>query len=96
VFVARCASVGASTGPLARLNVMVSRSRRSAVLSAIVYSVLIIPTLVPAALRDVGYRPPGASALLCRNLAIYGVGGLIAPVIGISMIALRRNGVLGA
>jgi K+-transporting ATPase ATPase B chain len=51
---------------------------------------------LPIALRDVGYRPPGASALLCRNLAMYGVGGLIAPVIGISMIALRRNGVLGA
>jgi K+-transporting ATPase ATPase B chain len=66
------------------------------VISAIVYSALIIPTLVPIALRDVGYRAPGASAPLCRNLAIYGVGGLIAPVIGISMIALRRNGVPGA
>jgi K+-transporting ATPase ATPase B chain len=51
----------------------------SAVLSAIVYSGLIIPTPVPIALRDVGYRPSGASALLCRNLAIYGVGDLIAP-----------------
>ncbi len=96
VFVATYASMGASNGPLARLNVMDLGSPRSAILSAIVYNALIIPALVPLALRGVRYRPLGASALLYRNLAIYGVGGLIAPFIGIKLIDLLLHGVLGA
>jgi K+-transporting ATPase ATPase B chain len=95
VFVATDASVGASSGPLARLNVMDLGSPRSAILSAIVYNALIIPTLVPLALRGVRYRPLGASALLYRNLAIYGLGGLIAPFIGLKLIDLLLSGVLG-
>ena len=96
VFVATYAAAGAAHGPLARLNVMSLGSPRSAILSAIIYNALIIPALVPLALRGVRYRPLGASGLLYRNLAIYGVGGLIAPFVGIKLIDLLLHGVLGA
>jgi len=96
VFVATYASAGVAHGPLARLNVMGLGSPRSAILSAIIYNALIIPALVPLALRGVRYRPLGASGLLYRNLAIYGVGGLIAPFVGIKLIDLFLHGVLGA
>ncbi len=96
VFVATYAAAGVVDGPLSRLNVMNLGSPRSAILSAIIYNALIIPALVPLALRGVRYRPIGASALLYRNLAIYGVGGLIAPFIGIKLIDLLVHGVLGA
>ncbi|HME01600.1 MAG TPA: potassium-transporting ATPase subunit KdpB [Solirubrobacteraceae bacterium] len=96
VFVATYAAAGVADGPLSRLNVMNLGSPRSAILSAIIYNALIIPALVPLALRGVRYRPIGASALLYRNLAIYGVGGLIAPFIGIKLIDLLVHGVLGA
>jgi potassium-transporting ATPase ATP-binding subunit len=95
VFVATYAAAGAAHGPLARLNVMSLGSSHSAILSAIIYNALIIPTLVPLALRGVRYRPLGASALLYRNLTIYGIGGLIAPFIGIKLIDLLLHGVLG-
>ena len=95
VFVATYAAVGDTSGPLARLNVMDLGSPRSAILSAIIYNALIIPTLVPLALRGVRYRPLGASTLLYRNLAIYGLGGLIAPFVGIKLIDLLLHGVLG-
>ena len=55
---------------------------QSAIVSAIVFNALIIPLLVPLALRGVRYRPVGATALLRRNLLIYGIGGLIAPFVG--------------
>jgi potassium-transporting ATPase ATP-binding subunit len=96
VFVATYAAADSVTGPLSRLNVMGLGSPRSAILSAIIYNALIIPTLVPLALRGVRYRPLGAGALLYRNLAIYGVGGLIAPFVGIKLIDLLLHGVLGA
>jgi potassium-transporting ATPase ATP-binding subunit len=96
VFIATYAAAGAAHGPLARLNVMSLGSSHSAILSAIIYNALIIPTLVPLALRGVRYRPIGASALLYRNLAIYGIGGLIAPFVGIKLIDLFIHGVLGA
>ena len=96
VFVATYAAAGSVTGPLSRLNVMGLGSPRSAILSAIIYNALIIPALVPLALRGVRYRPLGAGALLYRNLAIYGVGGLIAPFVGIKLIDLLLHGVLGA
>jgi potassium-transporting ATPase ATP-binding subunit len=96
VFVATYAAAGSADGPLARLNVMDLGSPRSAILSAIVYNALIIPSLIPLALRGVRYRPLGASALLSRNLLIYGVGGLAAPFIGIKLIDLLLHGVLGA
>jgi potassium-transporting ATPase ATP-binding subunit len=60
------------------------------------YNALIIPALVPLALRGVRYRAIGASALLYRNLPIYGVGGLLAPFVGIKLIDLLIHGVLGA
>ncbi len=69
---------------------------RSAIISAIVFNALIIPLLVPLALRGVRYRPLGATALLRRNLLIYGVGGLIAPFVGIKLVDLLVHNVLGA
>ncbi|HEY0271450.1 MAG TPA: potassium-transporting ATPase subunit KdpB, partial [Sphingomonas sp.] len=74
------------------LNVMGLSSPQSAILSAIIFNALIIPLLVPLALRGVTYRPVGAGALLRRNLAIYGLGGLIAPFIGIKLIDLAIGG----
>ena len=65
-------------------------------MSAIVFNALIIPLLVPLALRGVRYRPVGATALLRRNLLLYGVGGLIAPFVGIKLIDLVVHNLLGA
>ncbi|RYD59663.1 MAG: K(+)-transporting ATPase subunit B [Sphingomonadales bacterium] len=73
---------------LAVLNVMGLHSPQSAILSAIIFNALIIPCLVPLALKGVTYKPMGAGPLLARNLAIYGLGGLIAPFIGIKAIDL--------
>ncbi|MBP2277745.1 MULTISPECIES: potassium-transporting ATPase subunit KdpB [Sphingomonas] len=70
------------------LNVMHLASPESAILSAIIFNALIIPALVPLALKGVKYRPAPAGTLLARNLAVYGVGGLIAPFIGIKAIDL--------
>ena len=68
------------------LNVMHLTSPESAILSAIIFNAIIIPILIPLALKGVTYKPIGASALLRRNLLIYGLGGLIAPFIGIKLI----------
>lgn len=73
---------------LAPLNIMGLHSPESAILSAIIFNAIIIPILIPLALKGVAYKPIGASALLRRNLMIYGVGGLIAPFIGIKLIDL--------
>ena len=77
---------------LGALNVMGLGSPESAILSAIIFNALIIPALVPLALKGVAYRPASAGALLSRNLAIYGVGGLIAPFIGIKIIDMAVTG----
>ena len=90
------ASAGNARGPLDQLNVMALGTPQSAIISAIVFNALIIPLLVPLALRGVHYRPAGATALLRRNLLIYGVGGLVAPFVGIKVIDLVVHGVLGA
>ncbi|MDP9087013.1 MAG: HAD-IC family P-type ATPase, partial [Pseudomonadota bacterium] len=74
------------------LNLMRLGSPTTAVLSAIIFNALIIPLLVPLALRGVAYRPIGAGPLLRRNLAIYGLGGLVAPFIGIKLIDLAVDG----
>jgi K+-transporting ATPase ATPase B chain len=74
------------------LNVMGLSSPESAILSAIVFNALIIPLLVPLALKGVAYRPMGAGPLLARNLAVYGLGGLVAPFIGIKLIDLTVTG----
>jgi potassium-transporting ATPase ATP-binding subunit len=71
---------------LQALNVMQLKSPESAILSAVIFNALIIPILIPLALRGVAYKPIGASALLRRNLLIYGVGGIVAPFIGIKII----------
>lgn len=73
---------------LAALNIMGLHSPESAILSAIIFNAIIIPILIPLALRGVSYKPIGASALLRRNLLIYGVGGLVAPFVGIKLIDL--------
>lgn len=73
---------------LAALNIMHLHSPESAILSAVIFNAIIIPLLIPLALRGVQYKPIGASALLLRNLLIYGVGGLIAPFVGIKLIDL--------
>jgi K+-transporting ATPase ATPase B chain len=82
-------------GPLDALNVMHLGTPRSAIISAVVFNALIIPLLVPLALRGVRYRPVGATALLRRNLFVYGVGGLIAPFVGIKLVDLIVHGLLG-
>jgi K+-transporting ATPase ATPase B chain len=71
---------------LQALNLMHLKTPQSAILSAIIFNALIIIALIPLALKGVQYRPAGASALLVRNLLIYGIGGIIVPFIGIKLI----------
>lgn len=70
------------------LNIMRLKSPESAILSAVIFNAIIIPILIPLALRGVEYKPIGASALLRRNLLIYGLGGVIVPFIGIKLLDL--------
>jgi len=74
------------------LNVMGLATPQSAILSAIIFNAIIIPMLVPLALRGVAYKPMGAGPLLARNLAVYGLGGLLAPFVGIKIIDLVVGG----
>jgi K+-transporting ATPase ATPase B chain len=83
-------------GPLHVLNIMDLGTPESAIVSAIIFNAIVIPLLIPLSLRGVRYRPIGASALLRRNLWIYGLGGLIAPFIGIKLIDLVVHNLLGA
>jgi K+-transporting ATPase ATPase B chain len=78
---------------LEALNVMHLGNPRSAILSAIIFNALIIVALIPLALKGIAYRPIGAAALLRRNLLIYGVGGIVAPFIGIKLIDLAVTGI---
>jgi K+-transporting ATPase ATPase B chain len=96
IFAATYATSAAARGPLDALNVMKLGTPASAIISAIVFNAVIIPMLVPLALRGVQYRPVGATALLRRNLVLYGAGGLVAPFIGIKLIDLLVHNVLGA
>jgi K+-transporting ATPase ATPase B chain len=96
IFVATYAAGGDADGPLARLNIMHLGTPESAIISAIVFNALVIPLLVPLALRGVRYRALGATALLRRNLLIYGLGGIVAPFVGIKLIDLVVHNVLGA
>lgn len=73
---------------LQSLNIMHLSSPESAILSAVIFNAIIIPMLIPLALKGVAYKPIGASALLRRNLLVYGLGGLIIPFIGIKLIDL--------
>jgi K+-transporting ATPase ATPase B chain len=96
IFATAYVAAGDTTGPLDALNVMALGTPQSAIVSAIVFNALIIPALVPLALRGVRYRPVGATALLRRNLLIYGLGGLIAPFVGIKLVDLVVHNLLGA
>ena len=73
---------------LAALNVMGLSSPKSAMLAAVIFNALIIVALIPLSLRGVAYRPLSATAMLRRNLLVYGLGGLIAPFVGIKVIDL--------
>jgi potassium-transporting ATPase ATP-binding subunit len=73
---------------LQSLNIMHLHSPESAILSAVIFNAVIIPLLIPLALKGVAYKPVGASALLRRNLLIYGLGGMLIPFIGIKIIDL--------
>ncbi len=96
IFAFTYAAKAGERGPLDALNVMHLGTPRSAIVSAIVFNALVIPLLVPLALRGVRYRPVGATALLRRNLLLYGLGGLIAPFLGIKLIDLIVHNLLGA
>lgn len=78
----------ASIPGLQALNIMHLHSPESAILSAVIFNAIIIPSLIPLALRGIAYKPIGASALLRRNLLIYGFGGIVVPFIGIKLIDL--------
>lgn len=78
----------ASIPSLEGLNIMHLHSPESAILSAVIFNALIIPALIPLALKGVAYKPIGASAILRRNLLIYGLGGVIIPFIGIKLLDL--------
>lgn len=78
-------------GPLSALNVMNLGSPQSAILSAVIFNAIIIIFLVPLALKGVRYRPVSANTALTRNLLIFGLGGLIAPFVGIKIIDLLIN-----
>jgi K+-transporting ATPase ATPase B chain len=96
IFVTTWATTTGGKGPLHVLNIMNLGTPRSAVISAIIFNALIIPLLIPLSLKGVRYRPIGASALLRRNLLIYGLGGIIAPFIGIKLIDLIIHNLFGA
>ena len=78
----------ASIPALQGLNIMGLHTPESAILSAVIFNAIIIPILIPLALKGVAYKPIGATALLRRNLFIYGIGGVIVPFIGIKLIDL--------
>jgi K+-transporting ATPase ATPase B chain len=96
IFVSTYAATASGKGPLQALNIMHLGDPRSAIISAVIFNALVIPALIPVSLKGVRYRPIGASALLRRNLWIYGLGGIIAPFIGIKVIDLIVHGLLGA
>jgi K+-transporting ATPase ATPase B chain len=96
IFIATYATSKGGDGPLHVLNVMSLGTPRSAVISAIIFNAIVIPALIPISLKGVRYRAIGASALLRRNLWIYGLGGIIAPFIGIKLIDLIVHNLLGA
>jgi K+-transporting ATPase ATPase B chain len=79
---------------LDKLNIMRLDSPTSAILSAVIFNALVIVALIPLALRGVRYRPSTAAAMLRRNLLVYGLGGIVAPFIGIKLIDMLIQFVL--
>jgi K+-transporting ATPase ATPase B chain len=96
MFAATYALSAGGKGPLDALNVMSLGTPESAILSAVIFNALIIPLLIPLSLRGVRYRPIGATALLRRNMLIYGLGGILTPFVGIKLIDLVVHNLLGA
>ncbi len=96
MFAATYATAGHEKGPLDALNVMHLGTPESAILSAIIFNALIIPLLIPLSLKGVRYRAIGATALLRRNILLYGLGGLVVPFVGIKAIDLVVHNLLGA
>ncbi|HEY2802076.1 MAG TPA: potassium-transporting ATPase subunit KdpB, partial [Chthoniobacterales bacterium] len=92
MFAGLYAAAPGQPGPLAALNLMHLHSPSSAILSAVIFNALIIVALIPLALKGVKYRAVGAAQILARNVLLYGVGGVIAPFIGIKMIDLALVG----
>jgi K+-transporting ATPase ATPase B chain len=84
-------TMGSQKGPLSALNIMHLASPQSAILSAIIFNALIIIMLIPLALKGVRYKPVSANKVLMRNMFIYGMGGVIAPFIGIKIIDIIIN-----
>ena len=95
IFIGTYATTAGGKGPLHVLNLMDLGTPESAIVSAVIFNALVIPLLIPLSLKGVRYRPIGASALLRRNLWIYGLGGIIAPFIGIKLIDLIVHNLLG-
>lgn len=79
---------------LQALNIMNLASPQSAILSALIFNAIIIPLLIPIAMKGVKYRAMSAERLLGRNVFIYGVGGVIVPFIGIKLIDMVLSGIL--
>jgi len=77
------------------LNIMHLATPQSAILSALIFNAIIIPALIPLAMKGVNYKPSDATSLLLRNVTIYGIGGVIAPFIGIKLIDLIISSFLG-
>jgi K+-transporting ATPase ATPase B chain len=96
MFAATYALSASGKGPLDALNIMSLGTPESAILSAVIFNALIIPLLIPLSLRGVRYRPIGATALLRRNMLIYGLGGIVTPFVGIKLIDLVVHNLLGA
>ena len=86
MFAGSYAATGAQKGPLAAMDIMRLHSPESAILSAVIFNALIIVALIPLALKGVRYKPIGAAALLRRNLLVYGLGGVVAPFVGIKLV----------
>jgi K+-transporting ATPase ATPase B chain len=94
LFAAAPASIG--MGSMAALNVMHLSSPRNAVLAALIFNALVIPALIPLALRGVRFRPATATVLLRRNMLVYGVGGVLLPFVAIKLIDLLLAATVGA
>jgi K+-transporting ATPase ATPase B chain len=76
---------------LAALNIMGLATPQSAILSALIFNAIIIPLLIPIAIKGVQYRPMGADSTLRRNVFVYGLGGVITPFVGIKLIDLALS-----
>jgi K+-transporting ATPase ATPase B chain len=84
-------AIDGKPGPLAKLNIMQLSSPKSAILSAVIFNALIIGALIPLALKGVSYSPQGADQILKKNILYYGIGGIIAPFLGIKLIDILIN-----